>query len=259
MLLLGLDAAADLRKFGYAFGRLTLGAVELLDSGTLNAEAAVNDILAPRLQAADRALIAIDAPLGWPAPLSAALREHRAGKPFADQPNELFRRTTDQVVRQVIGQQSLDVGADRIACAAWRALAVLGDLRNRLGDGLPLAWSADLPGRFGVIEVYPAATLKAWGVPAAGYKKPEAVAARRAIARRFVADESWLKLLASGPVDVFDAGLCLIAARDFLAGDVVLPKDLELAQREGWIWVKAPTGRATETRAVQRSEEGGTE
>ena len=37
-----------------------------------------------------------------------------------------------------------------------------------------------------------------------------------------------------------DAVLCLVAAADFLRGDVVqpLPADLASARREGWIWFR---------------------
>jgi len=35
-----------------------------------------------------------------------------------------------------------------------------------------------------------------------------------------------------------DAALCVCAGLDFLAGDVVRPKDLSSAKREGWIWVR---------------------
>lgn len=72
-------------------------------------------------------LLTLDAPLGWPAPLSRALRDHRAGRPLNQPSNRLFRRETDRVIRKVTGKQSLDVGADRrsamIATACRAALA----------------------------------------------------------------------------------------------------------------------------------------
>ena len=43
------------------------------------------------------------------------------------------------VVRDRIGKQSLDVGADRIARTAHAALQLLHELRGRLGKPIPLA------------------------------------------------------------------------------------------------------------------------
>jgi len=41
-----------------------------------------------------------------------------------------------------------------------------------------------------------------------------------------------------GADDVFDAGLCVVAGDDFLAGHVLYPDDQAVAEREGWIWVR---------------------
>ena len=37
--------------------------------------------------------------------------------------------------------------------------------------------------------------------------------------------------------DALDAIVCLLAAQDFLRGDAGSPEDVDLARREGWIWV----------------------
>jgi predicted nuclease with RNAse H fold len=240
MLILGLDAAADLKRCGYVLAWFRDGVVDLTDAGTLDSSQNIEKQLAVPLQAADRALIAIDAPLGWPLSLGQALIEHRAGQEIIQPPNELFRRETDRYVRRHIGKQSLDVGADRIARAAWSALDILGQLRELVGQPLPLAWSPDFPEKVGVIEVYPAATLAAWGRGKESYKKPDQVSARRRITDCFRERASWLGDLAEGSVDVFDAGLCVIAACDFLEGAAPGPEDRQLAEREGWIWVRVP-------------------
>ena len=38
--------------------------------------------------------------------------------------------------------------------------------------------------------------------------------------------------------DALDAGLCVLAAVDFLLGRAMRPKDLQKARKEGWIWVR---------------------
>jgi hypothetical protein len=41
-------------------------------------------------------------------------------------------------------------------------------------------------------------------------------------------------------VDILDAVLCVLAGVDFLKGEVLFPKDMALARKEGWIWVRDP-------------------
>ena len=40
--------------------------------------------------------------------------------------------------------------------------------------------------------------------------------------------------------DALDAGLCVLAAVDFLLGRAMKPQDEEMAEKEGWIWVRRP-------------------
>jgi hypothetical protein len=39
--------------------------------------------------------------------------------------------------------------------------------------------------------------------------------------------------------DALDAAVCVLAAADFLRGEAMPPEDQALAEREGWIWVRA--------------------
>ena len=39
---------------------------------------------------------------------------------------------------------------------------------------------------------------------------------------------------------LLDAGVCTLAAADFVSGEVIAPVDLRRAKREGWIWVREP-------------------
>lgn len=38
--------------------------------------------------------------------------------------------------------------------------------------------------------------------------------------------------------DALDSTVCLVAAKDFIEGDLYYPEDISLAKREGWIWAK---------------------
>ena len=48
-----------------------------------------------------------------------------------------------------------------------------------------------------------------------------------------------------------DAAVCVLAGADFLRGEVYEPRDLLLARKEGWIWVREGEGiRCTKNRAA---------
>jgi predicted nuclease with RNAse H fold len=185
-------------------------------------------------------LLAIDAPLGWPQSLASSLAAHRAGEAIPTPPNELFRRLTDHFIHRELGKTPLDVGADRIARTAHAALALLRELRQGLEAQIPLAWSPTITG-IQAIEVYPAATLVAHGIPSTGYKAIGQGAKRReilaALGRRIRIGRH-AGLLEQHP-DALDAVVCLVAAQDFLVGHAMRPIDLPVAAREGWIWAAA--------------------
>ena len=243
---IGIDCATDPRRVGLAFGRYEEGrtSVEEVTLGTRALPPV--EVVAPWLRdAPGPVLLALDAPLGWPAPLGRALGSHRAGDPLEDTTHALFRRSTDRFVRERIGKQSLDVGADRIARTAHAALDLLSRLRKRSGSTVPLAWEPGFKGT-AAIEVYPAATLRAHGIGARGYKKKGApgVEARERVAAA-LGDRIALppdRSLLRESDDALDAVTCLLAAQDFLLGDALPPLTQALAEREGWIWVRAPYG-----------------
>jgi hypothetical protein len=172
-------------------------------------------------------------------------------------PNEMFRRETDRFVQRTVGKTPLDVGADRIARTAHAALGMLDKLRRETRKEIPLAWNPELVSEIEAIEVYPAATLSAHGFRSTGYKKPESRAAREEIMSQLThvltppADKS--KMLNSA--DALDAVVCLLAAKDFLDGSAMAPEDLDLAHREGWIWVARPKERRLANPPVSVSRE----
>lgn len=244
VLLVGLDAASRPENFGYAVGVLERGRIDVRRFGLLSTrqehDALVN-VVAPFLQHASRALVAVDAPLGWPAALGRALAGHQAGDPIIAAKENLFSRETDRAVEETIRKKPLEVGADKIARAAHTAVAVLGRLRELVGRPIPLAWAPEFEG-LAAIEVYPGATLKARELDDSGYKKVDngGRAVRQRIAGRLQAELPALSDLLDQRADVFDAALCLLAAKDFLECETLRPADEQLACQEGWIWVRTP-------------------
>ena len=188
-------------------------------------------------------LVALDAPLGWPIGLGEALHEHLAGDPVGNCPNNMFRRLTDRCIRDRLGKQSLDVGADRIARTAHAALKELEALRGRIRNAIPLAWSHDNLGGVHAIEVYPAATLKSHCLRCHGYKDKKN--SDHKLAREEIANSLPRVCLASDcrdraidNADGLDAVVCVLAAADFVRGDASPPPDICVARREGWIWCR---------------------
>lgn len=242
--IIGIDCATQPKKLGLARGRWD-GQRGVVEQATLGSDVGV---LAEAIAAwiEGPTLIAIDAPLGWPVELGRALAQHRAGDGIAGDPNELFRRETDRVVKRMVGKTSLDVGADRIARTAHAALRLLSELRAHTGEVVPLAWDPAVEGTM-AIEVYPAATLAARSFVHRGYKgDPErSPAARRGLVEA-LRDEVGFTLDVERLIacdDILDAAVCVLAGADFLRGECVAPTDAELtvAQGEGWIWFRRPS------------------
>lgn len=244
--LIGVDCATENSKVGVARGSLD-GTIARIDEVVVcGKERSAADYIASWISSTDPVLLALDAPLGWPQPLGVSLANHRAGDELMVAPNDIFRRATDRFTQRTLGKTPLDVGADRIARTAHAALRVLGELRRRLGQPIPLAWSPALTVGIAAIEVYPAATLGVWGVRSSRYKNPDQVEERReiiaALRHQFVlpADVTVLEQNA----DALDSAVCLLCAKDFLLGQASPPEDLSLAAVEGWIWTRTPGGAA---------------
>ena len=253
--IVGIDCAVDPRRVGVAAGVLRRNRLSLTDVKLCTLECLPAATVTAYAKGLDDILFALDSPLGWPESLGPELSRHEAGRYLEVSADRLFRRNTDRFIRAKIGKQSLDVGADRIARTAWGALNLLETISSELGEQVALAWNTSIKGAQ-AIEVYPAATLKAHGILASGYKRPEHVENRQTIINSILermdieCDEK--RLLNSA--DALDAAICVLGGADFLRGQSFPPEDPIIAKKEGWIWVRDPGLPPAYNPSIERTE-----
>ena len=242
MIIIGIDYATDPNKTGLALGSFENEHVTIREFRVGSKSEPPDEIIINWLPKNHPALLALDAPLGWPVTLGKELPSHVAGELLRSEANDLFRRETDRVVKAKIGKQSLDVGADKIARTAHSALKLLHSLRDKTGLALPLTWEMGEIRETSVIEVYPAATLKVRNIDVPSYKDKERSDKRRELLNllsnyvEIAPHRGALELDANK----LDAVICVLGASDFLQGKCIPPVDEELARKEGWIWVQDP-------------------
>lgn len=242
--ILGVDLAAQPE---------TTGCVVLQPAGANRWEAVELDGPATddRLVAAagDVEVIGLDTPLGWPVAFVEAIAAHQGFGTWTGGVDRrpLTHRVTDRIVAATGQGRPLSVSADRIASPAMRgallqhrwATEVWGRPEGRDGSGR-------------LVETYPAASLRAWGVPAAGYKRSGAAAAAGASQVRTGIVEhlgatlaGWLDLDAVAVRSVasdhvLDAVLCcltVVASRAGTTGAPTTGAEVDAARVEGWIHV----------------------
>jgi hypothetical protein len=241
---IGIDCATEPTRIGLARAVRAGATWRLVDvtvgSRDLNPAATVAGWLAD----APRALLALDAPLGWPRALGVSLIGHDAGDPLPYDADALFSRDTDRHVHARYGKKPLEVGAGWIARTAVAALALLGDVRARSDLPLPLLRDPSDARAAAALEVYPAATLRAHDAPADSYKKdpsgPGRAAVQELLARTMELPEGFDA--ATHTADAIDAALCVLAGIDVASGRAIAPTvdQADAARREGWIWVARP-------------------
>lgn len=238
MKIIGVDCATQPIKTGLALGEWKNEECNILEVRKVSRSISLVDILSRWLE--DKiALISMDAPLGWPIKMAGLISTHKAGQSLDIESDFLFSRDTDRFVYKKTGKRPLDVGADKIARTALSSINLLGELRTKTGMEIPLAWTPEIQ-QTSVIEVYPAATLKIHGFRYDGYKGGIKKEERKEIIRSL---DTLLKL----PEDVsnlernddlLDAVICVLSGLEFLTGNAYPPEEPEIAEKEGWIWIK---------------------
>ncbi|MEU0565065.1 DUF429 domain-containing protein [Nonomuraea sp. NPDC005983] len=236
MLTVGIDLAAEAVRTAVAWLDWSAGRVRLVRVVV----GADDDLIVEAVMGAGKA--GIDCPLGWPDKFVDFVTAHRAG--HVEVPKEvagrawrrdLALRVTDQAVYEQTGLTPLSVSADRIGHATMRCAAVLAELARR---GRPV----DRRGGGAVVEVYPAACLKGWGLPYRGYKRTANLTELGRLVDRMLEVAPWLELGEYEPLcrasdDATDAVVSALAARASALGLVTVPTSEQegVAGTEGWI------------------------
>jgi predicted nuclease with RNAse H fold len=185
--------------------------------------------------------LGLDAPLGWPEPFLEFLRAQRDGRPLPPTDlagrRRLAFRETDRAVTSLTRLRPLSVAADRIGHAAMRAAGLVAALGSA---GHP----TDRDGTGFVLESYPAAALKRWGLAHTGYKGADNTMLRAALVTDLVRLAPRLRLgeyadLCRASDDAFDAVICGLIARASALRLVhqPTPEQERFAVTEGWIVV----------------------
>lgn len=234
MICVGVDLAAEPAATAVArveIGPSTLRLVDLLlgaDDEEIMAAAAGADG------------VGIDCAFGWPVAFVEFLTAHAAGRMSEAPPigkdgrRALAYRRTDAEVHRRTGRWPLSVSTDRLGLTAMRC-AVLLDRFARAGEAVDRAGS----GRF--VEVYPAASLRVWGLLEPRYKVDTAVrsvALERILAAAApIATTAPQRELMARSADAFDAFVAALATIAHRRGRThPVPEHLgEVAAVEGWI------------------------
>ena len=239
---LGVDLAAATRKTAAAVLEWTAGGARLehlaLDVG--------DDEIVRLFGSSD--MTGIDCPVGWPDAFLPFLAGQLAFEPHPVLDYDgiagrrlLAYRDTDRFVTARTGLIPLSVSADRLAHPAMRCAVIQAKIA---ADHGPQA--RDGSGR--LAEVYPAASLKTWGLPARGYKGRGGPEAQRLadILDSLTAAAPWLDLAGhqehlAGSDDMLDALIASLTARAVALDRTVRPDagHARAAVTEGWIHVPA--------------------
>jgi hypothetical protein len=175
----------------------------------------------------------IDAPFGWPDDFVAAVTAWHQRQPWSPEVGRRHRyRATDEVIASDPQLPTpLSVSSNLLGVTAWRCVTLLDLIKPKVSR----------TGEDALFEVYPAASLAAWGFPHQGYKKDRA--ARTALLAAVRERCPWLELDEASVArtdHAFDALICALSARA-AARTLSEPPPLKLRQAlleiEGWIHV----------------------
>ena len=241
MLTVGVDLAAEPANTAVARIRWTDSFAQVQAVGV-----GIDDpALVEEITASDKA--GIDCPLGWPWRFVQFVAQPQAGAFVApaevagkDWRRQLALRETDLVIRSTTGLIPLSVAADRIGLAAMRCA---GPLARLAAAGAPV----DRSGAGVVVEVYPAAALKQWGLTYRRYKGFTNTTIRHQLVDTLTAAAPWLTLGDHAQAcrrsdHALDAVIAALNARAAALHLTTTPgaEQLGAARTEGWIAL--PTG-----------------
>jgi predicted nuclease with RNAse H fold len=240
---IGIDLAAQDKKTAtcsirWSSGVASVAAPRVGPGGGVSEEALVDAVRSGTW-------LGIDSPFGWPGTFVDAVSGYARREPWPDMPPDSLRyRLTDRIVRDELKLSPLSVSSDLIGVTAWRCARLL--TLARAGRK-----AADRTGRDRIVEVYPGAALKRWGLDRRGYKtsgnaeKKKAQRSKRELLLREIdVSAPWLRWQDDARErciesdDALDAFLSALIARAAAVGSTVWPKtraQWRAARAEGWI------------------------
>lgn len=193
------------------------------------------------LQMAKRACkTGIDCPFGWPTAFVDFVTSHHAGHHSVPADGhgsrgKLTMRRTDVFVHKQLRLTPLSVSADQIAHVALRCAVLLAKLEAA-------ASPVDRSGSGPIAEVYPAASLRSWGLDHRGYKQRTATGALARLVDHLLDEAPWLDCATHEQAmrrshDIFDAVIAAMTSRAAGLCQTIPPAadDLAAATAEGWI------------------------
>ena len=241
---LGVDLAAATRKTAAAVIEWTDGGARLIHLALNVTDEEIVDLFG------GTDMTGIDSPVGWPDAFLPFLAGHLNfdAHPVLDHDGIegrrlLAYRDTDRFVTRETGLIPLSVSADRLAHPAMRCAVIQAKIARDHGPQ-----ARDGSGR--LAEVYPAASLKLWGIHARGYKGRGIPEAERLgmILDSLSTAAPWLDLAGNRDAlaasdDMFDAVIASLTARAVRLGQTFTPPGdhAAAALSEGWIHV--PSGQ----------------
>jgi predicted nuclease with RNAse H fold len=231
----GVDLAATPQKTGVCVLEGST-VVSILRGST--SEGTHPDWITPYCAGAD--VVAVDVPFGWPKPFTEALAGYLVGDRMGLDKNRYRLRKTDFWIKENFPPLNpISVSTDKIGVTAIVGTLLL----NALSSDFALSPTESQADR-SVIEVYPAVSLLAWGLPFRGYKNgEEASRMRRAILRKLQHEfgldlaERQSEVLAASE-HCLDALIAALTAQEYARGAVFAPEDPQddTLKTEGWIW-----------------------
>jgi len=237
--ILGIDLASQPEKTGVVLVDVEESALPVAH---LVPGRATDDALVAWAKLVDR--IGIDAPMGWPNAFVEGMVNHVEYRSWdaAGEVKGLTHRVTDHVVHDQTGIWPLSVSADKLAYVAFRCAHLQQRFAEEVWDGVP----APRDGSGRLVETYPAAALRMWGLPYKSYKGDSGEAACRTILdglrRRVELGEVERAAIRSD--HVLDALVSALVVVELMNGRTIKPRTEEeaaAARLEGWIHLPSST------------------
>jgi predicted nuclease with RNAse H fold len=234
VLIAGVDLAAEPKGTALAVIDWSVSGAKLVD---LRLGVTDADIVAT---AQNIEKLGIDCALGWPVQFINFLNRINlpdgSGEAFngdLELRRALAYRETDRHVRAVTGHWPLSVSTDRLGMTAIRCAGLLSQLGH---SGVPI----DRAGAGKVVEIYPGASLRIWGLRTPGYRASAELRAGMIDNLRKLApylDLGDAAALMIDSCDSFDAVIAALAARSAFLGHYEKPQPAQLkqAKTEGWV------------------------